>query len=417
MPTRRVELFTPHKGQAQIIDDFNANNCKWGVVVTGRQFGKTLMAMNLMLYWLYQGEKLKGAWISPYNKQVEDVFSQIVSECAAIIKSSSIQHKRIVFENESELRFLSADNYNSIRGFTFDYGILDEASFIKEDALKVIRPTFAVNGKKVMIISTPYIKNWFYNYYQLGISEDPKNSNYCSYHAISTDNPYFPLEEIEAAKETMTSDDINMEYFAQFRQGGGDVFKNFHYLCTVDRFKASYESPCYLGVDIAVTKTGDATCAVILDQFGAVVAVERWRDDKTSTQIQRIRTICNNYNIQGGFIEINTERGIQQAISSEFPLIREWMTTKKNKPEMIQHLRKDIDDGKLKLPSPQLDNVMYNELSSFSATPMDNGYIKYSHPPGGHDDSVIALALANMARVPNRYNQFRPRFGRMSLKW
>ena len=413
----RVQLYTPHKGQEAIQQEFINNKCKWGIVVTGRQFGKTLMAQNMMLYWMLSREDQKGAWISPYNKQVEDVFQGIADQAAEIIESANRQHKRIVFKNGSELLFLSADNYNSIRGFTFDYGILDEASFIKEDALKVIRPTFAVKGKKVLIISTPYVKNWFFNYYQLGISEEPKDRSYCAFHAISTDNPYFPLEEIEAAKETMTQDDINMEYFAQFRSGGGDVFKNFHYLCTEQRFKSSSDDKCYLGVDIAVTKTGDATCAVIMDGNGKVINIDRWRDDRTSTQIARIRTICNNYNIVGGFIEINTERGIQQAISAEYPLIREWMTTKKSKPEMIQHLRKDIDDGKLKLPSPQLDNVLYNELSTFTATPMDNGYIRYSHPVGGHDDTVIALALANMARVPNRYNQFRPRFGRMSLKW
>ena len=411
----RIELFTPHKGQDAIMTDFINNDAKWGIVVTGRQFGKTLMAINMMIYWLLKDDKLHGAWISPYNKQVEDVFSQITSEAADLIETSSIQHKRIEFKNGSTLRFLSADNYNSIRGFTFDYGVIDEASFVKPDALPVIRPTFAVKGKKVMIISTPKIKNWFYEYYLLGKNED--EPNYCAYHAVSTDNPYFPMEELEAAKATMTDDDIQQEYFAQFRQGGGDVFKNFHYLCKVEQFKSSSAEPCYLGVDIAVTKSGDASCAVILDQFGKVISVDRWRDDRTSTQIQRLRTICNNYNIQGGFIEINTERGIQQAISGEFPLVKDWMTTKKSKPEMIQHLRKDIDDGKLKLPSPQLDSVMYNELAAFSATPMSNGYIKYSHPPGGHDDSVIALALANMARVPNRYNQHRPRFGRMSLKW
>ena len=52
----------------------------------------------------------------------------------------------------------SAENISAMRGYTFDYGILDEAAFIKDEAMKVVRPTFAVNGKKIMIISTPWVK-------------------------------------------------------------------------------------------------------------------------------------------------------------------------------------------------------------------------------------------------------------------
>ena len=47
-----VTLFTPHTGQQQIISNFADSTHKFGVVATGRQFGKSLLAQNLMLYWL-----------------------------------------------------------------------------------------------------------------------------------------------------------------------------------------------------------------------------------------------------------------------------------------------------------------------------------------------------------------------------
>ena len=47
-----VTLFTPHSGQETIINGFADSSHKFGVVATGRQFGKSLLAQNLMLYWL-----------------------------------------------------------------------------------------------------------------------------------------------------------------------------------------------------------------------------------------------------------------------------------------------------------------------------------------------------------------------------
>ena len=48
----QITLFTPHKGQKAIIDNFADSEHKFGVVSTGRQFGKSLLGQNLMLYWL-----------------------------------------------------------------------------------------------------------------------------------------------------------------------------------------------------------------------------------------------------------------------------------------------------------------------------------------------------------------------------
>ena len=43
-----VTLFTPHQGQEKIISGFADSNHKFGVVVTGRQFGKSLLGQNLL---------------------------------------------------------------------------------------------------------------------------------------------------------------------------------------------------------------------------------------------------------------------------------------------------------------------------------------------------------------------------------
>ena len=48
----------------------------------------------------------------------------------------------------SSIYFRSAERYDNIRGFTFDYAIIDEAAFIKQEAwTEAIRPTLVVRGK------------------------------------------------------------------------------------------------------------------------------------------------------------------------------------------------------------------------------------------------------------------------------
>ena len=201
-----------------------------------------------------------------------------------------------------------------------------------------------------------------------------------------------------------------MEYFAKFLDQGGLVFSNLFEACKIDAYRGSVlDERCYLGVDIALGGK-DATTAVILSETGKVLNIERWRDSETSMQIARIQQILKNYNIVGGNIEMNTERGIQQAISKVNPLIKPWQTTLQSKMDAVQNLKKDIEDGTLQLPSPKLDPILYSEMAAYQAEQVSRG-IRYTHPSGGHDDSVDALWLANESRMPNRYTNFMPRLG------
>ncbi len=55
-----ITLFSPHEGQRKIIEGFADSPHKFGVVVTSRQWGKSLLAQNLLLYWLLQNPNQKG---------------------------------------------------------------------------------------------------------------------------------------------------------------------------------------------------------------------------------------------------------------------------------------------------------------------------------------------------------------------
>lgn len=155
-----ITLFDPHEGQKKIIDNFVESQHKFAVVATGRQFGKSLLAQNLILYWLLSNKGQKGAWIAPIYNQCKKVFTELTNASHEIITRQNKADLTIEFINGSTLQFLSTDNYNTIRGFSFNYMVVDEAAYVKEEAInEAVFPTLSAIGKKCLIISTPKAKN------------------------------------------------------------------------------------------------------------------------------------------------------------------------------------------------------------------------------------------------------------------
>jgi len=68
-----VKLFTPFTAQKNFIDKFVETDDLFGVVVAPRGSGKTLLAMNIALYWLLQKDNQKLGWVSPTFSQAKNV--------------------------------------------------------------------------------------------------------------------------------------------------------------------------------------------------------------------------------------------------------------------------------------------------------------------------------------------------------
>ena len=68
--------FSPHKKQKEIIHSVLNDNCKHHVVSVGRQFGKSLMGINLLLFWAINRKPCKILWVSPVYSQTNKVQKQ-----------------------------------------------------------------------------------------------------------------------------------------------------------------------------------------------------------------------------------------------------------------------------------------------------------------------------------------------------
>jgi hypothetical protein len=84
-------------------------------------------------------------------------------------------------------------------------------------------------------------------------------------------------------------------------------------------------------------------------------------------------------------------------IKQNYHSIKPFLTTNTSKNELVQELRKQISICGISIPTRELCPDMYKELGNYTFTLTKSGLISYHHPPGGHDDYVDSLAIANYA--------------------
>lgn len=386
-----VTLYTPHANQELIHKAINEGSQKYYVLDIGRQFGKSMLAMNQLCYWLINDQGCKCAWVSPIYKQAKKVFDEMVEAFAdtGLIQKNS-QELTITF-GKSTLQFFSAERYDNIRGFTFDYLVCDEFAFIDAEAwTEVLRATVLVKGKKVLLVSTPKGKNHFYTAFQL----EHSNPQYRSFKMTSYDNPLIDPKEIDDARLTLPDHIFKQEYLAEFIDDAGAVFRNIN-----DCVKTGITTgKLYAGIDLG--RANDYTVLTIADSNDNEILCKRWRHMDWSTIITEIVNELNAYKPKT-LIESNGAQDaifemIQKRITYGKSNVQPFVTTSKSKQTIIEDLIVAFEEKKIGIIGHDFQK---HELEVFTYEyNMKTRQIKYSAPTGLHDDYVMSRALTTHAR-------------------
>ena len=415
-----ITLFTPHQGQKQVIKEFSNSQHKFGTVVTSRQWGKSLLGQNLLLYWLLQSPNQKGCWISPIYNQAKKVFQELSDASQSIIQSSNKAELTIKFVNGSTVQFLSSERPDSVRGFSFHYMVVDEAAYVNERGFETaILPTLTALGKKCLIISTPKSKNWFYKYYLKG---SDVSTDYISFRGQSTDNPYIDQSFIAEQRLSLPDDIFRQEYLAEFTEAGSEVFRNVDAACVVNEYVSQNKvDRCYFGVDTGLSN--DYSVLTILNEAGRVLLIDRLRGENINTIANRFNDILTRFRIEGGYVETNgIGRAMFDLMSPRNRRAKGFTTTQDSKTQIVRTLISDLEAGVLELPTKELEPEAYKELTLYTYKLSNNGKLSFTHASGMHDDITDSLMLANKARSEIRTNQmyispsqkqYKPRFGVM----
>lgn len=348
-----------------------------------------MLAQNQAAFWCLNVSSATIGWVSPIYKQSKKVYNELENAFAKTNLFSTNKADLLLKSKYtgSTIQFFSAENYNNLRGFTFDFLIVDEFAFVQESAwTEVLRATVLVKGQKVLLISTPKGKNHFHKLYLQGFIQ---GSNYKSFHMTSYDNPLINPQEIEEAKNTLPNHVFKQEYLAEFLDDGSLVFPKPIILNDAQKTERTY-----CGIDLG--RADDYSVITVQNHKGQVIEVQRWKHMEWSAIITNITNIVKKYNADG-YVEVN---GIGDPLFEQLkkicPKLKPFVTSSKSKNEIIEQLIIDMQDGTVSIP--QLDWLILElEVFTFEYSPKTKS-VKYAAPYGFHDDGVMSLAICNKAR-------------------
>jgi hypothetical protein len=281
-----------------------------------------------------------------------------------------------------------------LRGSGLDLAVLDEAAFLREAVwTSAIRPALADRRGKALFLSTPKgIGNWFWKIY--GYGRDPDRSEWQSWTFPTASNPHIPPEEIEAARAELPERVFQQEFLAEFTADFGAVFRNVTERAMVTpQSEPQPNQRIIFGVDWA--RIDDFTVIAILDATTRqLVALDRFNGIGWGLQRGRIVSLAQRWQPAAIWAEANSIGAPNiEALQAEGLPIYPFTMTAAAKDDLINSLALALErdhDPLTIIPDP----VLIHELQSYSLERLPSGRFRYNAPPGDHDDTVIAAALA-----------------------
>jgi len=230
--------------QANISHDEN----RFRVVVAGRRFGKTYLAINeLAKFARYPNRRC--LYIATTYRQAKNVILndliQFLSE-KNWIKKINHSDLEITLVNNSIIALRSSDNKEALRGTKWHFIVFDEfASMDPETYYSVLRPTLSDTGGHALFIGTPFGRNHFWELY----NNANVNDDWSSHQFTTLQGGQVPETEIEAAKRDLDERTFNQEYNATFEDARGIIA----YAFTKDNLKPapelSFSNALHIGMD------------------------------------------------------------------------------------------------------------------------------------------------------------------------
>jgi predicted phage terminase large subunit-like protein len=201
------------------------NPVRFKVVAAGRRCGKSRLAAWLLIINALQAKSGHVFYVAPTQGQARDIMWGLLLDLAhPIISSSHVNNMQIKLINGASISLKGSDRPDTMRGVSLKYLVLDEYADMKPSVWEeVLRPALADQKGECLFIGTPKGRNHFYELYKYAeLSDDP---TYAAWHFTSYDNPLLDPNEIDTAKNSMSSYAFRQEFMASFEALGSEIFK------------------------------------------------------------------------------------------------------------------------------------------------------------------------------------------------
>lgn len=387
-----VKLPRLHPAQQTIVGEGLHKPPRYRVVLCGRRFGKTTLALSeLPRQALLTG--LNYAYFAPTYKYLAPVWEDLCRVLAPVTQRKSETQRLLRLINGGSIECWSLDNEDAGRSRGYAGVVIDEPALVKnlERAWTAIRPTLTKDRGWVLMTGTPFGRGFFYDLYLRATRDE----NWRCYHYPTAANPYIDPEEIAEAREMLPDRLFRQEYMAEWLDDAGGVFRNVNKACVLEPrgFADAPHARYVLGVDFARKQDFTVICVLNADTREQVY-LERFNQLMWDVQVQRVMGVAAQYNAE---VIVFDATGVGDAVGEMLAAhvtsarIVPIIFTANKKGEILENLAVAIERGELKLLN---DPAQRNELQAYQMDKLPSGRYRYSAPSGMHDDYVSALALA-----------------------
>jgi PBSX family phage terminase large subunit len=271
---------------------------RFRVVVAGRRFGKTHLAIRELAYharWPNQ----EVIYVAPTYKMAKNiVWKKLKNKMMDLnwVQKQNETELKLELKNGSTIALKGADNYDSLRGTGNHFIVLDEFADIDPEAwFETLRPTLADTGGRALFIGTPKgIGNWSYELFQNAL-EDP--DNWCSFQYTTVDGGNVPQSEIDQARKDLDERTFRQEFLATFETFAGRIYYSFDRNSNVQDETTLNTDIIHIGMDFNI------------DPMSVVVAI---RKGEILHVIDEIRMFSSN-----------TQEAVDE-IKSRYPKSKVW---------------------------------------------------------------------------------------------
>ncbi len=208
----------------------------------------------------------------------------------------------------------------------------------------------------------------------------------------TSSNPYIAPEEIAAARRELPERVFLQEFMAEFIDDAGAVFRQVHEAATsTEQTQAEVGVGYVVGVDWG--KYEDYTVFSVFDaDHKAQVFLDRFNRIEYRYQLGRLKGVLTQFPGAWVIAEANSigDPLIEQ-LRADGLQVQPFITTGASKARAIEDLALAFETRDIRILA---DPLQLAELLAFTADRLPSGAFRYAAPAGGHDDTVMALALA-----------------------
>ena len=390
--------------------DFMRDQSPRIVACCGRQVGKTTVTAIKAIHFALAHPSVTILIVSAGLRQSIHLFDKILNFIDVCLPAKALccyrTRTKIRFSNGSEIIALPCGREGStLRGYTADLVILDEANFIPKMVIdSVLRPTMITRTAQMIMISTPWTMD--HPFYEAFNNPD---LDFKIYTWPTHMNPQVTSERLELEKRTIGELAYDREYNArfldtQFAYYSSDLVLN----CTEDYElhgdpapDQKYAGNFHIGIDFG--KTQDHSAIAIVEKISETkIRLVYLKEFKLGTEymdvINWVKTLNDVYQFRGGNLDqTGVGEGPYEQIRTFAPRIMGMKITAPVKYDVHGKLKLTLEKKNITLP--RSNKTLLTQICSQQCKPLPSGNLQFTHAASTHDDQLWALALATISAL------------------